>query len=93
MLNDGNSFQGGGHNAYVGIIISPHVRHASVDLGKDFPNSCLAGKSHNVILVDNCDHAELMDEGKAAPARGKRLPLPNERLGRPFRLRPTVLAQ
>jgi hypothetical protein len=56
-LNDGDPFQRRSDDTCVWSIIPADVRQASVYLGKDFPNSHLAGKNHEVVVMDDCDHA------------------------------------
>lgn len=58
-LNNRNSFQRGGYDASIWGIAPADIGHASVYLGEHFPHSRLAGKNHDVILMDDCDHAGL----------------------------------
>jgi hypothetical protein len=56
-LNEGNPLKRGGNDTCVGSIVPADIGHISIYLGKDFPNACLTGKDHEVVLMDDGDHA------------------------------------
>jgi hypothetical protein len=56
-LNDRNSRERRSYHTRIGGIISANICPRSVYLGEHFPDSRLPGKDHEVILMDDRDHA------------------------------------
>jgi hypothetical protein len=56
-LNDRDSRKRRGYHARVWGVGPANIRPGSVHLSQHFPNSHLSGKSHEVILMDDRDHA------------------------------------
>jgi hypothetical protein len=59
-LNDLNSRKRGGYHSRIWSIIPAKIRSGSVYLSKDLPDTHLSGKSHEVILMDDRDHAGIL---------------------------------
>ena len=55
--NDRNSRKRRGYHARIWDIVPANIRPGSVYLSQHFPDSHLPGKGHEVILLDDRDHA------------------------------------
>jgi hypothetical protein len=56
-LNDRNSRKRRSYYARIWGIVSANIRPRSIYLGEHFPDAHLSGEHHEVILMDDRDHA------------------------------------
>ena len=62
-VNDGDSRKRRGYHPRILGIVPANIRPASVHLSKHPPDTHLPGKDHEVILMDDRDHAGFEDVG------------------------------
>jgi hypothetical protein len=59
-LNDGHPRKWRGDHASILGVVPADIRSRSIYLSKHFPDARLSGKSHEIILMDDRDHAGIL---------------------------------